>query len=299
MDAMIVAVVMAVAISLPITLAVAAVLWDKRQQRMEGRRSPLKGKQVHLPGEQLRARLQVLGDKIEEHLVQLLLIGPVALMIVLLPRIRWAQLQLRWLDWLVLATAIAMCVWNIRRIVALRRERANCDDGARAEVAVAQQLDRLQEQGCLLLHDIPVDGFNIDHVVIGTSAVFAVETKSRRKRGKGKESANVSYDGKALQFPGWSETRPLEQTRSQARWLAEYLGDETGEPVVVIAVLCLPGWFVQAGREAQHADVCVINPKMTSLFVDAGGRPPLQVAQRNRIVHALNKRYPEIEEQPA
>ena len=85
MDAFIGVAVMAVAISLPITLAVLAVLWEKRQRRLEGRRSPLAGKLAHLPGEQLRRRIAALGDKIEEHLVQLLLVGPLALLVVLLP----------------------------------------------------------------------------------------------------------------------------------------------------------------------------------------------------------------------
>ena len=57
-----------------------------------------------------------------------------------------------------------------------------------------------------------------------------------------------------------------------------------------------PDWFVQHGKDAHRSDVRVINPKMTSLFVDAGARPRLQVAQRNRIVHALHKKFPEIGE---
>jgi hypothetical protein len=140
-----------------------------------------------------------------------------------------------------------------------------------------------------------VEGFNIDHVVVGAWAVYAVETKSRRKAGKGKASANVGYDGNALTFPNWVETRPLEQAKAQARWLADYLRDETGEPVPVIPVLCLPGWFVQADRAAQQAEVRVINPGMTGVFFEAGSLPRLQQAHRNRIVHALFKRYPDAE----
>ena len=296
MNTLIMMVVMFVAMLSPMLLVAGAVFWQRRRHRLEGRRSPINDKLVHLPGEQLRIRLAELRDKIEEHLVQVLLVGPVALLAVLLPRVQWASIKLSLLDWGVLATAVVVCVWNILKIAALQSEYRNNKDGVRAEVAVAQQLDRLQAQDCLVLHDIPVEGFNIDHVVIGASAVFAVETKSRRKVGEGKESANVTFDGKTLKFPRWAETRPLEQTRSQARWLSDYLSGETGEPVPVIPVLCLPGWYVQADKNAQQANVRVINPKMTSLFVDAGNRPRLQPAQRNRIVHALQKRYPALSE---
>lgn len=296
MDAFVGLVVMAVAMSLPITLAVFAVLWEKRQRRLEGRRTPLAGKLAHLPGEQLRQRIAALGDRIEERLVQLLLVGPLAIMVVLLPKVRWASLRLGWLDWMVLALAGAVCLWNIRKLLPLWRERRSSLDGERAEVSVGQQLAGLQAQDCLVLHDIPVEGFNIDHVVVGAAAVYAVETKSRRKPGTGKASANVGYDGKALKFPTWVETRPLEQAQAQARWLADYLRGETGEPVPVIPVLCLPGWFVQADRAGQQAAVRVINPKMTGVFFEGGALPRLQPAQRNRIVNALFKRYPDLGE---
>ena len=294
MNAIVVAVVMAVAMGLPLAMTVLVVLWEQRQRRLEGRRSPLAGKRVHLPGEQLRQRIAALGEGIEQHLVQLLMIGPAALMVVLLPKLRWTALRFTWLDWLVLATAIGLCAWNIRKLMPLWRERRSSLDGERAEVSVGQQLSGLQAQDCLVLHDIPVEGFNIDHVVVGAAAVYAVETKSRRKPGKGKASANVGYDGAALKFPGWVETRPLEQARAQARWLSDYLRGETGEPVPVIPVLCLPGWFVQLERGLQQAEVRVINPKMTGVFLEAGVLPRLQQAQRNRIVHALFKRYPEM-----
>ena len=294
MNTLIMAVVMAMAIGLPITMAAAAILWEKRQRRLQGRRSPIKDKLAHLPGEQLRVRMSALADKIDEYVVQLLIVGPSVVLIVLLPRVEWTALKLSWLDGLVLLTGIGMTLWNIKRLLPLWHEYRQCKDGLRAEVAVAQQLDRLQAQDCVVVHDIPVDDFNIDHVVIGASAVFAVETKSRRKSGDGKASATVGVDGTTLKFPSWAETRPLDQARAQADWLANYLKGETGESVPVIPVLCLPGWFVQLGKNAHRSDVRVINPKMTSLFVDAGARPRLQVAQRNRIVHALHKRYPEI-----
>jgi hypothetical protein len=296
MNGIIMLTVMVAALGLPVTMAVAAVVWEKYQRRRAGRRSPLTDKLVHLPGEQLRQRMDTLGNKIEEHIVQLLMIGPAALLVVLLPRVRWENLRLSWIDWLVLAFAIGFCCWNVKRLIPLWRQRRSYRDGMRAEIAVAQQLDRLRESGCTVFHDLPAGkDFNIDHVVIGPSTVFMVETKSRRKVGEGKASATVDYDGKALQFPGWAERKPLEQARAQARWLTDYLRGETGEATAVIPVVCLPGWFVQATKESHASDVRVINPKMTSMFIDAGSRPHLQQSQRNRISNALQKRYPELD----
>lgn len=287
-------VVIAAALLLPILMAVAAVLWEKRQRRRQRRRSPITNGPAHLPGEQLRMHMGALADKIDDYVVQLLVVGPAVVLIVLLSRIEWSSLLVTWLDGLLLAAGIGLTLWNIRRLLPLWRERRQCKDSLRAEVAVAQQLDRLQALDCRVLHDIPVGNLNIDHVVVGVSAVFAVETKSRRKRGDAKSPASVEFDGRALNFPGWVETKPLDHARTQARWLAHYLEAETGEGVAVIPVLCLPGWLVQVSSDAHRSDVRVINPKTTAPFVESAGRPAMDNARRNRIVHALYKRYPDI-----
>ena len=286
----------AVAIMLPPLLAAGAVFWLRRQQKLDRRRSPLTEKLAHLPGEQLRQRMGSISDKIDEHMIVLVMVGPLAILIVLLPHVQWSPLSLTWLDGVVLAAALVFTMATVRKLVPLWREYRNCRDGMRAEIAVAQQLDRLQAGGCLVLHDLPAEKFNIDHVVLGTSAVFMVETKSRQKPGSGKASAQVSYDGKGLQFPGWAETKPLEQARAQARWLSDYLRGETGEAVPVVPVVCLPGWYVNFGKDAGRSDVKVINPKFMSLFTDAANCPTLDAAQRTRIVHALFKRYPALHE---
>ncbi len=295
MNTVIVAAVMIVSMALPMSLAMAAVLWQKRLRKREARRSPLVDKLAHLPGGQLRRRMDALGETIDSHIVQLLTVGPLVLMVILLPQVNWSALQLSWLHWLVIGAGLALTLWNVHRLIPIWRERRQCRQGMLAEVATAQQLDRLQVQGCLVLHDIPAGSFNIDHVVIGPSAVFMVETKSRLKKGEGKASANVMYDGNALQFPGWPETQPLEQARAQARWLANYLRGETGDPTPVIPVVCLPGWYVTRGKDSHRSDVQVINPKMTSVFVESGNRPRLDPSHRNRIVNALYKRYPALD----
>ncbi|MFZ0791085.1 MAG: nuclease-related domain-containing protein [Chromatiaceae bacterium] len=90
--------------------------------------------------------------------------------------------------------------------------------------------------------------------------MFAVETKHRLKptQGNAKEQARVTFDGKVLHFPGWKETKPIEQARAQARWLSERLTKSTGLPVQARPVVALPGWFVDCRAPS---DVVVTNPK--------------------------------------
>ena len=280
---------------IPTGFGLVAVLLQRRWEQCSDRRSPISEKLLHQAGAHARKKAEVLGDDMMERLMQLMLIGPMAMLVILLPRVQWNKLQFSWVSWLVVAGAASWAVWLVRTLVQLRKQRRKWQAGMRAEIAVAQQLDRLQLQGLQVLHDIPAGNFNLDHVVLGTSAVFMVETKSRQKPGTGKASAQVSYDGKGLQFPGWAETKPLEQARAQARWLSDYLRGETGEAVPVVPVVCLPGWYVNFAKDANRSDVKVINPKFMSLFTDAANRPTLDAAQRTRIVHALFKRYPELE----
>jgi len=123
-------------------------------------------------------------------------------------------------------------------------------------------------------------------------AVFTVETKSRKKSGKGKQSAQVGCDGKTLHFPDHVSKKSLVQARHEARWLADYLRQAAGEAMPVVPVVALSGWFVNYSRDAHRADVVVLNPKMHSAFMERRGSTLLSESLRTRISYALTQRYP-------
>lgn len=122
--------------------------------------------------------------------------------------------------WLIaILLGIASLVWLGWRAFRAGRKLRSMLLGLEGEVAVGQELNQLLAHGFRVYHDFPADDFNIDHIVIGPTGVFAVETKPRPKpdTGNGKQDARVEFDGKRLMFPGWTETRPLEQAQNQAR----------------------------------------------------------------------------------
>jgi homoserine kinase len=65
---------------------------------------------------------------------------------------------------------------------------------------VAEEINLLMLDGCRVFHDVPIEPYgNIDHVIVAPSAVYAVETKTRRKRKALPKNANqknyeVFYD---------------------------------------------------------------------------------------------------------
>ncbi|MGI1944888.1 nuclease-related domain-containing protein [Shewanella glacialipiscicola] len=122
--------------------------------------------------------------------------------------------------------------------------------GHTAEIATANELIGLQALGYQVFHDVQADGFNIDHLVIGKNGVFAIETKGRHKRNKdlrqtnGSKGYQVFYKDGRLNFPSWTETKPIEQAERQAKWVSQWLTKATGTPVTSTPVLVFPGWYV-------------------------------------------------------
>jgi hypothetical protein len=280
---------------LPMALLVATVFLFRLWQKRDGRRSPLRDKLHHGPGEQLRQDLEKSDEALGEALMMFMLLGPFLLCAWALPKLDCSKLRFGISEWMLTISFLAMLAWTLRKTLRLVARRQRLREGLAAELMTAQSLLPLTSKGCQVFHDIPAGKFNLDHVVIGTHAVYMVETKSRKKpAGKGKESATVEYDGKLLRFPDHATDKPLEQARHEARWLAEFLRGATGEAVPVMPVVALPGWFVSTGKDAHRSDVIVLNPKYHAPFLDRRNGAPLSESLRNRVAYALIQRYPEL-----
>jgi Nuclease-related domain len=166
--------------------------------------------------------------------------------------------------------------------------------GFDAEAATGEELNQLARQGFWVFHDVPGDKFNIDHVVVGPTGVFAVETKGRAKPIKSKEgkaTAEVVYDGESLRFPGWTETKPLEQAKRNAKWLRTWLSSAVGESVEVRPVVSLPGWFI---RRTARNGIAVLNPRNVESFFCKPGSGTLTDPMVRRVAHQLNQRCRDV-----
>ncbi len=144
------------------------------------------------------------------------------------------------------------------------------------ERMVAEHLDSLKARGWRIFHDVPATDngrkFNVDHVAVGPTGVFVVETKTRRKgRARpGFESHKVYFDGHSLVWPWGEDNHGLEQAEQNAKWLGRLLETELREIVAVTPYLALPGWFVEM-KPAQDPRPCrVTNPKGLDKFLPNG-----------------------------
>lgn len=276
------------------TLIAVGLFWGYRKwQDRDGRRSPIENRLIYGAGEQLRKRVDAHTDEMMLGLTMLFFLGPYFLAFWAMQRVDWSRVRLGFWDWFLVAAFLLMAGGSIWRVFRNGKQRRMANAGLQAELYTAQELNRLMALGCTVLHDVPGEKFNIDHVVIGPRAVYAVETKSVRKprATDAKDHFKVVYDGKSLRFPDFTNTKKLHQTKRQAEWLSAHLRQALGRSVPVIPALALPGWWIESGPASTH-EVRVFNPagRGVQFMADRAGSV-LDAATNGLITQALVMRY--------
>ncbi|MEJ2154477.1 MAG: nuclease-related domain-containing protein [Desulfobacteraceae bacterium] len=159
------------------------------------------------------------------------------------------------------------------RLMALGAKRKTFHHAYEGEVLVAKQLNRLMDDGYHVYHDFPADRFHIDHVVIGPTGVMAVETRTRVKAVSRNRNPDpvVTYDGRMLHFPKYSDYQIIEKAKYQAAWLSQWIAATVGEDIAARAIVALPGWSV---KRTSAEGIPVVNPsQFETLFKHIKPRP--------------------------
>lgn len=151
--------------------------------------------------------------------------------------------------------AVVVAIPNIRR---QGREVQRSAQGSIGERAVAECLEELRDKGYRIFHDLVLDGYNIDHVVIGPAGVFVVETKTYVKPANG--DARIDFDGERIRISDHTVYRdPIKQVCANADTVRTILSRATGTTPHVQACVLFPGWMVNETR--RRLNVWVLNPK--------------------------------------
>jgi Nuclease-related domain len=119
--------------------------------------------------------------------------------------------------------------------------------GAHGERRTARLLDRLTRDGYVVFHDlaVPDSPANVDHLVIGPSGVFVIDSK------QWSGSVHQGADGLV-----WHNHYPLDRTLATVRWEAQTIGRLLGTRTT--ALLCVHGAHVHGG--GLHAQGVAIVP---------------------------------------
>jgi Nuclease-related domain len=267
-------------------------LWEEGRRK---RRKPVTEKLLRSPGETLRLQIEELDDKLLPWL-SVVAFAPIIMVssYTLTHKNLGSDLTQLVTDIGIGGLMTMIAIWRILKLV---KRRKNLRLGFSGERAVGEELNKLMLDGFQVFHDVPFDKYNIDHVIVGPSGVFAVETKTRRKLElekpvTGDEHRIVLYGGKVLFPSGHKEEKSLEQARWNARTLSKFLTSSTGEKVEVQPILTYPGWFVESG---DSSDVGVLNPKMIRNFVVRNGPAVLSEQRIRQIVHQLDQKCRTVE----
>lgn len=211
--------------------------------------------------------LRLPGQSNEEHISKLqdtwAIVSLVPFIFLLLAMVEWWHW---WFSappnpWVPSLLAALSVFYAYRKYGSLRSEIQDYQLGRDGERLVGEMLEQLRGKGYQVFHDIPGDGFNIDHVIVGAAGVFTIETKTRSKPTRG--GSSILYDGETVRIGNGVPTHePLSQARAQARCVAHLLNDGRSSKLIVRPVVVFPEWYVEQIGNRKKGDIWEINEKL-------------------------------------
>jgi len=180
-----------------------------------------------------------------------------------------------------------VCLICFRRLLSLRTIYRAYRLGHLGERFVAEELDKLREQGYRTFNDLAGERFNIDHVLVGPTGVYSVETKTRRQRAEG--SPRLTFDGERVLVDGLLPDRdPISQARGNAQHVQRMLSHLVGGKLWVQPIVFFPGWDIDYRCNKTESAAWVVNER--TLKCALWGEPPrLSDEDVQRICAALDE----------
>jgi len=211
-------------------------------ENKDHKKSPIKDPPVRMPGQSVRESIDYLVD--EEAMPWVI----VALCTIMITIVAWCVFYFKTpvVPWVFTLITVVIIPVSVAKILRMKREVKTLHLGQIGEEAVGQFLEeKLRPVGYQVLHDIQADNCNVDHVLIGPSGIYTIETKTNSKPKKGQ--CLVTYDGKIVKVNGLHPERdPVVQALAEAGWLRNLIEASTGKKFKVQPVVLYPGWFITA-----------------------------------------------------
>lgn len=167
--------------------------------------------------------------------------------------------------WLLSMLLLLSSIYLLYKVLRLKPTMARLKMAYQGEQVVGEFLDQLRAEGYRVFHDIVDDQFNIDHVLIGPTGIYTVETKTYSKPENGR--AELLFDGHSIRIgQGQPSTDAVIQARAQSGWLRALLQESSGKDFDVFPVILFPGWYVKSSGRPKRP-IWVLNPKALPVFL--------------------------------
>ncbi|OGR43867.1 MAG: hypothetical protein A2X35_09155 [Elusimicrobia bacterium GWA2_61_42] len=226
--------------------------------------SPLKDPRTRYPGQSLSEQIRDISEDQSSELVVPFMLVPV---------VAFAWTQQFWPNlikpWMITLIAVAASTWSIRRIVVLHKQKAKLRKGLIGEQILGKFLEeQLMPHKYQVIHDLvcKADGrtFNIDHVVVGPTGVFSIETKYWKKPAG--PDHRIFYDGKKILVDGHApDNDPLIEAIAGAKSVQAILEIRTGKRFDVKPIVVFLGWYTT--RNPGSAPAWVLNEQAVPTFI--------------------------------
>lgn len=228
---------------------------------MPQKQSPLKQSPLRVPGQSADEAIERLtADEQAKHIT-------IAVGIFTLAVTEWYRYLTKAPYAPILMSLVAAIVigYSLLKIRTIRGQIRDYRLGRDGERSVAEILDNLKSGGCGVLHDLVGDGFNVDHIVVSSRGIFAIETKTPRKA----KGDCIRVEGRRLLVgtASWGE-RPIQQAIALGEWLGDLLRTSTGKDMPIRAVLVFPDWSVEPIASDLKRKLWVLNPKQLPSWLD-------------------------------
>jgi hypothetical protein len=165
--------------------------------------------------------------------------------------------------WLLLSLLVTVYggLQTFRLYPQLRRHRR----GGRGQATVAEVLDRMQPKGFAAFNDLSENDFDVDHIVVGPSGIYVMETKTRAVFGSG--TIDYRNENELILGGRITDNHPLKQTRAAAEVVRNRLQEHFHQQYPVKPVVVFMGdWHVN--RQANDVDVAVITASQLEAYFD-------------------------------
>ncbi len=199
----------------------------------------------HQPAAFVVLEIDCIDRRLRRHRTAVLLFGVCFGVLALFARQDGWPTQPTW-GWITIAVLVGLVgTFAAAKGVQLVRYRSSLRSLLAADRRVAQRLDEVQLRGHRVFHAVPVGDGVVDHVVVGSIGVFAVQVVLPSRPG----AVTVSLARGSLTFGPDHGTFGLQPVVRACAGLAKELGRTVGHPIKIVPTLIVPGCRVAASDE--------------------------------------------------
>ena len=168
------------------------------------------------------------------------------------------------LPWLTTVLAVGFATFAAIKVRPLYKKYRQLKLGCDGERIVGQELEKLRAYGYRVYHDFLADGFNIDHIVIGPTGVFTINTKTISKPKN--PDAKIDYDGRVVTILGTPFDRdPIAQAKAERDFIRNWIRDNANRNAPVRPAVVFVGWYT--AKRPEGAEVWVLNTTGLMSFI--------------------------------